>query len=446
MRDSANDVVSLLGRARAAAFCWDEKGELAWANAALESLLGLETWRAGKHRGALEEFLAPPQDLPEGAVRVAVRPWPSPSGEWKEIIFIRLDGPLAKRLGVLGFVRNPAPASDASPLSVASDAALAERVLRFRQEQRSRWGFEALPARGARMNRVLRQARIAIASDAPIALIGETGTGKEGVARLIHLERFGVQAPFMTIDARGTPAEVLREQLFGPGAKDGVASDAVVRILKGGEQGSLFLRGVFDLPPDAQLALAKRFGDSSLGWRIIASERQSLQTGLADGRLTAPFFHLLSALAIELPPLRDRPEELADHCDWILHRLGREAVGCLHSIDAATLRVFAEHDWPGNLRELEQVLRQAAARASGTTLTPGDLPRLLKPGLTAPPPSASAELPPLDEILEDVERRLLRQAYQRFKGNKAKAARSLGLSRARFLRRWSQLGLDSPAE
>ncbi|MGL5097821.1 MAG: helix-turn-helix domain-containing protein, partial [Planctomycetia bacterium] len=246
--------------------------------------------------------------------------------------------------------------------------------------------------------------------------------------------------------------------------------------------GTLVVQHVLHLPADLQQALVEAFDDHgrtrSAGWRLVVTSREPLERGRSDGRLLDHLYHLVAALTIRLPPLRDRRAELFDHVAAVLTKPPRgsatrslepaagfsdfvvaddrsAAAGKVNwTLDAAAQALFLQYDWPGNLRELEAVLRQAQVRSATPTagspapplpgvLTPADFPRRLR----RTEPTAADALPPtgappsLDALLEEVERRLLRTTLERCRGNKSKAADQLGVSRARMHRRLEQLGL-----
>lgn len=441
MRSSRLRLGSVFDKAAEAVFFVNDRG-LVYTNRALARLLedsespGAMAWERW------EFLLAPPADLPPGASRCVCRPLgEGDQRRWIELLFLPLGDQDGSRQGVLGIAREGEAPFEAPK---AADSVIAERIERLRDEQRRRWGFDALPARSPAMHRLLEQVRLAISVDAPATLVGEAGAGKEALARLIHHERTGVSAPFVPFDCRCLPPDQQRAELLGRAEIADPNDPQALGILRAPAGGTLFLKGPFELDPELQRTLVRELGRRPARWRLIAGERQPLERGLEDGRLSEEFFYFLSGLVIPVPPLRERSAELRDYCDWILQRLSRERSQPALPLSDAVMEVLTKYDWPGNLRELEAVLAQAASAAGGFSIEPSHLPRRVRRG-----PIGAAESPatppPLDEILAEVERRLYALAMRRFKGNKSKAAAHLGVTRARFHRRWEQFSRDAGA-
>jgi DNA-binding NtrC family response regulator len=284
-------------------------------------------------------------------------------------------------------------------------------------------------------------------------LIGETGAGKLTLARIIQSQGQGQRSAFAILDCSALPPDLQREQLHGRFDRPSSGEAGSLGIFARKGPFTLIIRHPFALALELQRELESEFSAIDSGRRLIVTERQRLELGLSDGRLVESFYYFISPLQIVLPPLRDRTAELEDHCAWLLSRLAAKRQLPPPAIDPAALQLLSEYDWPGNLRELETVLANALDRITGNTLLSNDLPRRLKrrtgdsdgrPVMETATPAnqLSNQPPPLDKLLEEVERRMLRLASQRFRGNKSNASADLGISRARFIRRWEQLGLD----
>lgn len=427
------DLDRLFDSAREALFLW-YKGERPRLNTAAARLLAVDP-DSGAPTAAIEELLAPPADLPPGELRSAQRQWESAQGSrWLQVVFLPLSSDDKHRTGVLGIVLPELPKA---PIPSASDSLLTERVARLRSAQRAEWGFDAVPARGAGMVRLLDQVRLASQTRVPVAWIGEWGAGKEALARLVHYEGHGLEANFIPFDARSLPPEEQRQTLLGRVEAD-PASPAGQGLLRAPGPGTLLIQGASELIPDLQVEIVRLWNRRRPDWRLMVSERMPLEPALADGRLTSDFYHLVTGLVIRVPPLRERRQEFRDHCDWVLFRLRREGNQPALDLDPAAYEMLLEYDWPGNLRELETVLKLASEKVKGTLITPNELPRRLRrPSESELRPAESRPIS-LDLVLEQVERRLFQVALERHGGNKSKAAESLGLSRARFLRRLAQ--------
>jgi DNA-binding NtrC family response regulator len=346
--------------------------------------------------------------------------------------------------GVFGHVaRGDAPAT-APP---AVDAAALEELHRVRLEQAQRWTLGAVPAGGPAMRRVLDQASLAADSDVHLAILGAAGTGKQTLARIIHASSQRRLGPLLTLDCRALPPEQQREELLRvthvtteATERDETASGADAAALAG--RGTLIVLGARQLAPDLQELLARLDGGPS-PWRVVVTERDSLEVGLAAGQILESFFFLVTRLVITMPALADRLEDLGVWSTLFLERYHAELAQAhpARAVDANCLEQMRRYAWPGNLTELDAVLRSMARRSPRPILTARDLPkRIVRGSAMESEPSPAPDLPKLDQVLESVERRLIELALRRHKGNKSKAAEELGVSRPRLHRRAEQLG------
>lgn len=435
------DLAGLLAQAADAFFVLNERGKLVFANAAFQTLFGWTNDEPNLQATLETELLRRPADLAPGQLRQVERPWGRGNRRrWLHIVFLPL-GPAAEgTAAVLGHVSTIRP-PEAIPKPVES--LLSERLAKLREQQIARFGFAAVPAQSEAMVRVLHQLKIAIATAEPVTFIGEIGTGKTTLARIVHHQSMGKVGTLAVLDAAALPVEIQRQQLLGRLDLPEVDSPEARGILRAPGVGTLFLKHASQLAHDLQDEVVKVFGGRKHPWRLMVTERQPLDALLAEGRLRESLYYLISTLVISLPPLRERRADLPPCCDWILDRLRERPDFPARAVDAAALDALRQYDWPGNLRELEMVLLQAGQRAQTAVIMPRDLPRrLARPDRSAAAPASELpKPPPLDSVLEQVERRLLQHAANRFRGNKAKAAEYLGISRPRFHRRWEQLGL-----
>jgi DNA-binding NtrC family response regulator len=289
---------------------------------------------------------------------------------------------------------------------------------------------------------------LAAASDTPVSFVGEIGTGKKVLAQTLHFASERRRGNLAILDCRQSTSEQLRRELVGPAviSVEGVIKTDPVEfggLLHPSQSGTLVLSGVGRLAVDLQELLVREIKDDSPRWRLVATERETLESCLADGRLIESFYYLLTRFVIAVPPLRERSAELADHCQWILARRqpttakGEPVAG----ISPEAMRVLESYDWPGNLVELEAVLLTAARRAAKPILSVRDLPqRLSKPVEREELSVETPQLPALDAMLESIEQRMVELALRLFKGNKSKAAEALGISRPRLHKRAGQIG------
>jgi transcriptional regulator with PAS, ATPase and Fis domain len=327
--------------------------------------------------------------------------------------------------------------------------------------------ISALIARSPAMLRVFALIENLKHSDATVLITGESGTGKELVARSIHEHSPRTRGPFVAVNAGALPGELLESEMFGHvrGAFTGAVKDRVGRFEMASE-GTLFLDEVGDLPQPLQVKLLRvlqdgtfeRLGESASRTsraRVIAATNVDLPTAIGDGRFREDLYYRLRVVPIEVPPLRQRREDIEPLARTILARVSaRQGRALQFSPDA--LRALLRHDWPGNVRELENALEYAVAVCRGQTLLPEDLPELIPQTSLAPAfASDSGELTPTRSPYppegrpgarphpradaQEVER--LRRVLEDHRWNRGAAARALGISRTTLWRRLREAGL-----
>ena len=324
----------------------------------------------------------------------------------------------------------------------------------------------ALIARSAAMLRIFVLIENLRHSEATVLITGESGTGKERVARSIHDHSPRRRGPFVPINAAALPAELLESEMFGhvQGAFTGAVRARVGRLEMASE-GTLFLDGVSDFPPALQLKLVRvlhdgtfeRLGESAPRTsraRVIAATHVDLQAAVKAGRFREDLYYRLRVVPIRVPPLRERSEDIEPLAQAILARAGgRHGRGL--SFSPVTLRALLHHDWPGNIRELENALEYAVAVCRGQTLLPEDLPELVpraspkasgarstgrpRPSERDTPRTADKTRRARRAGPEDRER--LRRVLEDHRWNRGAAARTLGISRTTLWRRLRDAGL-----
>jgi DNA-binding NtrC family response regulator len=321
-------------------------------------------------------------------------------------------------------------------------------------------GFGVI-GRSQAMARVFRLIEMLEHSEATVLVTGESGTGKEVTARMIHAHSPRRNGPFVALNAAALPGELLETELFGHvrGSFTGATRDRVGRF-EAAADGTLFLDEVGDLPLQLQVKLLRvlqehtfeRVGDNQqrqTNARIIAATHRDLRRAVAQGSFREDLYYRLRVFPIELPPLRERREDIEPIARLLLSRVGARTGRALRfSPDA--LRALLSHDWPGNVRELENALEFAATVCQGQTLQPEDLPPEVRPldgerrvreepGESVRAGSAAAERAgraTRDEAAE------LRAALDAHRWSRTAAAKALGMSRSTLWRRMRALGLS----
>jgi transcriptional regulator with PAS, ATPase and Fis domain len=416
-----------------AVFVLNRRRRLLFANRAWEALAGQPladarglvcSRRESDHPLASVAFtLCPPPGVLHGHSGRVQRPVPgSTSGPpWWEIEFL----PLSDADGVIAVV-GKITASAPTP-SPPSTQPLSESLAVVRTQAADHYRPDALDDAG--LATVAAQARLAAGSRCPVYVVGEPGTGKHWLARAIHHASDRRGLPFVALDCAHLPAAALRPVVE---RSDGV--------------GTLYLREPAALPRELQADLARRLGDDA-GPRVIAGSTAAddPKRPVFLGQMLPEFYDALAVLIVPLPPLRVRKDDLPRLVDVMLRRAGPIDDKAIVGLTPAAWECVRAYSWPGNLRELYATLAQAGRRAAKDQIDVADLPLAVqqaKAAAEAPAAAPPAELPPLDKVLEEVEKRMIRLALEQAGGNKSKAAELLGIWRPRLLGRIKALGLD----
>jgi DNA-binding NtrC family response regulator len=336
---------------------------------------------------------------------------------------------------------------------------LRKEVTLFRRERAQQFNFSQIVGESAAMREMLTLAhKVAESEVSSVLLQGESGTGKDLVAKAIHYHSSRAEKPFVAINCAALPSTLIESELFG--YEKGAFTDAKVRkegLFEQAEGGTLFLDEIGELELSLQAKLLRvleegafrRVGglkDLPLDVRVVAASNRDLRTESEANRFRADLFYRLSVIQIDIPPLRDRDDDvrvLAEHyMSSFRSRLRKNIKG----ITPEALAAFRAYDWPGNVRELRNVIERAMILEDEDEITPKYLPR----GLTdetrqradvRPDGLAHSQfsLPPGGVALDDVEMSLVRQALERSGGNQTKAAELLGISRDQLRYRMKKL-------
>lgn len=287
-------------------------------------------------------------------------------------------------------------------------------------------------ARSAQMQSVLAEARRYAATSATVLIDGESGTGKERIARLIHSASDRALKPYVQVNCAALSESLIESELFGHerGAFTG-ATEARLGRFELADGGTLLLDEIGEMPIRLQAKLLRvleeqefeRVGGMKtirVNTRIIATTNRTLEREVADGNFRRDLFYRLNVVRIQIPPLRDRPEDIPALAACFLHRFRADASVPVEGLAPATLRRLMDHNWPGNVREFRNVIQSACIRATSPLLQPEDLPRLTHP-LPERPASGCA-------TLEQIERDAILRTLNELSGNKTAAAERLGVT------------------
>ena len=321
----------------------------------------------------------------------------------------------------------------------------------------------------ARMQRLLKLIARVAPTDSTVLILGESGTGKELVARSLHVLSKRSQGPFVPVNIGALPDSLMESELFGyvKGAFTGANTDRK-GLVEEAHGGTLFLDEIGDMPLGTQVKLlrtlenneVRRLGENTprlVDVRVVAATHRDLQALVADGRFRGDLYYRLNVVQIELPPLRERPDDIGLLASYFLERAARRTgrKGLRFSPEAVAL--LAHYGWPGNVRELENAIEHTVAVTEGDVLGPNDLPasvrtpRLLtrnagagrdggtfEAGMLDPRGRGSARDPEA-RSLDEVTREHVLRVLARHNDNATAAAKQLGVSRTtlwRMLKRW----------
>ncbi len=374
-------------------------------------------------------------------------------------------------IGAIGIVLFDHPETTLQPLiqkfaNLQSDLDDARRELA--RQRRSKYTLASFVGTSAAAVEVKRQARRAAQSSSPVLLLGETGTGKEVLAHAIHAASARAGGPFVSVNIAAVPDTLLEAEFFGvaPGAYTGADRKGRDGKFKLADGGTLFLDEIGDMPPSLQPKLLRALQEGEIeplgsnklvrfDARVIAATSRDLAALVRDGRFREDLYYRLNVLPIAVPPLRERQADIAALVEALGEDLSHRNGTAPPELDPAALALLSAQPWRGNIRELRNVLEQAALRTESGQITSHELMAVLRqagvrdiatrPGIvadaiTADPQPAVAELPrPLAEQVAQVERQAIRAALEHTGGNKLAAAKLLGISRATLYERLDQL-------
>jgi DNA-binding NtrC family response regulator len=337
---------------------------------------------------------------------------------------------------------------------------LASRNLReenrsLREALGQRYEYKNIVAKSARMQEVLALVERVAPTHSTVLLGGESGVGKDLIARAIHEHSQRASGPFLKINSTAIPENLLESELFGyeKGAFSGAAA-AKPGKFELADKGTLFLDEIGDVPPAVQVKLLRvlqerefeRLGGTKtlkVDVRLIAATNRDLRAALEDGTFREDLYYRLNVVAIDIPPLREHKEDIPALVDFFLARFAKESSKPVRGVTPAALQKLLDFHWPGNVRELENVLERGVTLSSGPVLDVTDI-HLDRPADR--PSSSAAPILPEGMTLENWEDEIIREALRRAGGNKSQAARSLGLSRNALRYRLSKIGVPDPPE
>jgi DNA-binding NtrC family response regulator len=318
---------------------------------------------------------------------------------------------------------------------------LARENLQFRQELRARYGFEGLVGQSHQMVEIYKLIARMAALDTTVLIEGETGTGKELVARAIHGASARAARPFVVVDCAALPETLFESELFGHerGAFTG-AFAARRGLLETSTGGTCFLDEIGELTAPLQAKLLRTLQERSIrrvggnepipvDVRVIAATNRDLRRLVAEGGFRDDLYYRLNVVTITVPPLRERPSDIPLLAQHFLELFARRSGRPVRRLAPEAVALLAGYRWPGNVRELEHVIERATALSVSETLLPDDFPPHLREERDRAP-----RLPADGMTLEDVKRWYVNKVLEESGGNKLRAAELLGIDRRTLYR------------
>ncbi|MFG0333160.1 MAG: sigma 54-interacting transcriptional regulator [Maioricimonas sp. JB049] len=444
-----------LTQAREPIFVLDNRRAVLFFNHGCEALTG---WTAADLIGQICDYVSEPDPQQVEHVTGCLCPPPSvfegspqtvpaqfrhrESGEVheREVHFVPLNDSQTESSRILGLITIPD-----EPLALSEPTAeqrLHADVASLRNALRQRYAIETVIARTAAMQRVLAQLDVASHATCPVLLLGEPGTGREHLARVIHYHGPQRLKAFVPLDCRQSTTFELKRTLKRLLPSTPTDEPTALPL----QPGTLYLKDVDNLPREVQETIVEhrdRFDAGENAIRLMAAASTPLDDAVADDRLLEDLHYLLTPLTIAVPPLRARTDDIPLLAQHMLEQLNRDQERQVGGFRPEVLTLLAKYNWPMNQEELEAVVAEAYQQASGPLITAGDLPFRFRTGMDAQRVSPPVTPRPVDlqSLLDDFERDHIRRALQQARQNKSQAAELLGLTRPRLYRRMEALGL-----
>jgi PAS domain S-box-containing protein len=439
LQQSRDDLLSILNQLRVGSALTDEHGHVTFVSSVCQQLLGADAaYVIGRHWEAL---------------------WPLEQPDRAHLKTL-LQQPAAQRSKLAVHMAPPGGAHYWMDIEIQDDPRDPQRKMFFlydmsevhdlRRLLDEKAQFQDLVGKSEPMLRVYQQIRDVAAVDTTVLIEGETGTGKELVARAIHFSSRRKDKPFIALNCAGLTDSLLGSQLFGHkrGAFTGAVEDHK-GLFEAADGGTLFLDEIGDIPPNVQTNLLRvlqereivRLGENKprkIDVRVLAATHHNLAEDVTKGTFRADLLYRIRVARIQLPPLCQRREDIPLLISALLRQCIATTGKQVHEVSNEAMGILLSHAWPGNVRELRSAIEFAVIRCKGAVIEASDLPPEI-PGCA----DASSTVAAAGTAVGDDEGRRVRAALIAAKGSRVQAARILGISRATLYRRMSELNIPT---
>ena len=358
----------------------------------------------------------------------------------------------ATRLGALDFLEKPI--STDKLLLTVQNALQLERLKQENRQLRQQLGGSGIVYTGEKMRKLLAQVERVAASETRVCILGETGTGKELIARTIHEKSSRRDGPYVTLNCAAVPAELIESELFGheKGSFTGAAARHIGKFEQAHE-GTLFLDEIGDMPLAMQAKLLRvleqgeveRIGGDKpvkVNVRVVVATHRKLEEQVKQGGFRQDLFHRIFVFPITLPPLRERPDDIPALVEYFATQIAKQNGWKETGFDPEAIRALQTHSWPGNIRELRNVVERLLLFAEDNRVTVATVQAAMPMQVSGEIGTAVATTGTLAERVEQVERQMILEEIKRHHQNITNTAKALGLERSHLYKKCQQLGID----
>ncbi len=358
----------------------------------------------------------------------------------------------ATRLGALDFLEKPL--STDKLLLTVQNALQMERLKQENRQLRQQLGGSGIVFTGEKMRKLLAQVERVAASETRVCILGETGTGKELIARTIHEKSSRHDGPYVTLNCAAVPAELIESELFGheKGSFTGAASRHIGKFEQAND-GTLFLDEIGDMPLAMQAKLLRvleqgeveRIGGDKpvkVNVRVVVATHRKLEEQVKQGAFRQDLFHRIFVFPVSLPPLRERPEDIPALVEHFAAQIAKQNGWKETLFDPEAVAALQRHSWPGNIRELRNVVERLLLFAEDSRVTAATVQAALPMQSGSEAGVAVPGTGTLAERVEKIERQMILDEIKRHNQNITNTAKALGLERSHLYKKCQQLGID----